>query len=68
MRINAITQAFSFELHKIESAKKPEKEGTSKPATDKSEFSVDAQHLSATRTQFATIAASVSMQPDVRTV
>ena len=68
MRINAVTQPLSAELRKIESARKIEKDTKSAkaPAADRSEFSANAQSLSATKAQFETIAASVAAQPDVR--
>ena len=68
MRINAIIQPITAELRKIENAKKADKESRSRaPASDKSEISADARHLSATQGQFTTISASVAAQPDVRT-
>jgi flagellar biosynthesis anti-sigma factor FlgM len=68
MRINAITQPLSAELRKVESAKKAEKDSksTRTVAADRSEFSANATHLSETKAQFETIAASVAAQPDVR--
>jgi anti-sigma28 factor (negative regulator of flagellin synthesis) len=68
MRINAVTQPYSNELRKIESAKKAEKESKSSKvaSADRSEFSSGAKRLSETKSQFETIAASLSAQPDIR--
>lgn len=68
MRLNAITQPYSSELRKVESAKKAEKENKSAKVStaDRSEFSSGAKQLSETKGQFGTIAASLSVQPDIR--
>jgi flagellar biosynthesis anti-sigma factor FlgM len=68
MRIDAIIQPINAELRKVDSAKKTDKDARTKaPTTDKSDISADAQKLSATNGQFASISASVAAQPDVRT-
>jgi flagellar biosynthesis anti-sigma factor FlgM len=68
MRINAVTQPYSNELRKIENAKKAEKENKSSKlaSADRSEFSSGAKRLSETKSQFETISASLSAQPDIR--
>lgn len=67
MRIQAVSQPYSTELRKIESAKKADKESKTKPANaDKSDFSPDAKRLNETKAQFETIEASLAVQPDIR--
>lgn len=67
MRINAITQPLSAELRKIEGNRKADKAKAGKVAIgDHSEISASAQRLSDTKAQFATIAATLSAQPEIR--
>jgi flagellar biosynthesis anti-sigma factor FlgM len=69
MRIAYVTQPFSAELRKTDSARKTEKEvkNTRVTPSDKSEISKGAQRLSATKAEFQTIAASIDAQSDIRT-
>jgi flagellar biosynthesis anti-sigma factor FlgM len=68
MRIQAVSQPYSAELRKIESAKKAEKESRTAKASnaDRSEFSSGAKRLSETKAQIQTIQASLSAQPEIR--
>jgi flagellar biosynthesis anti-sigma factor FlgM len=68
MRIQAVSQPYSAELRKIESAKKADKESKAAKASnaDRSEFSSGAEHLSETKAQVQTIEASLATQPEIR--
>jgi flagellar biosynthesis anti-sigma factor FlgM len=68
MRIQAISQSYSTELRKIESAKKVDKESkTGKLANaDRSDFSSGATRLSETKAETQAIQASLSAQPEIR--
>ena len=68
MRIQAVSQPYSAELRKIESAKKTDKDSkTAKaPTADKSEFTSSAKRLSETKAQFQVVEASLAAQPEIR--
>lgn len=68
MRIHAVSQSYSTELRKIDSAKKVDKDSkTGKlPNADRSEISSGAAHLSETKAQTMAIEASLSVQPEIR--
>lgn len=67
MRIHAVSQSYSTELRKIDSAKKIEKDSkAAKTNVDRSDFSSGAKHLSETNTQIESIQATLSVQPEIR--
>lgn len=68
MRIQAVSQPYSAELRKIESAKKADKDSKTSKASnaDRSEFSSGAKRLSETKAHIQTIEASLSAQPEIR--
>jgi flagellar biosynthesis anti-sigma factor FlgM len=68
MRIQAVSQPYSAELRKIESAKKADKDSKASKAStaDKSEFSSSAKRLSETKSQIQAIETSLAVQPEIR--
>ena len=67
MRINAVSQPYSTELRKIESAKKADKDSKTKATNaDRSDFSSGAKRLNETKAQIETVEATLSVQPDIR--
>ena len=68
MRISAVTQQFHAELRKVNNARRTERSDKNNRTTrtDRSDVSADAQSLSEVKAHFDTIAANLSVHPDVR--
>jgi anti-sigma28 factor (negative regulator of flagellin synthesis) len=68
MRIDPLNSKIASEIHKVESAKKVDRDKAKAPVSrpDTSDFSSKAQRLSETRANADIVATQVSVEPEIR--